>query len=162
VRILIDGHNALYALKIQGVSHAAQRSALLRFVVELTPRAVVYFDARDAPQGGLDSTREHGVNVVYCRTREADAAILEAVRGADEPGALVVVSNDREVRGRAKQLGAQVARVNEFFGPGPVRDLPSSAPAERGSPAVLRGRWRFKPSDFGLPDEVDLEDPDID
>ena len=161
MRILIDGHNALHALRVEGATHAAQRAALLRFVAERTPRATVYFDARDAPPHAIDTAREHGVDVVYCRHREADAAILDEVRDSDQSGALIVVSNDREVCGRARQLGARVASVHEFFGPGRSRDT-GAAEESPGALQVLRGRWRFKPSDFGLPDEVDLEDPDID
>ena len=142
MRILIDGHNAIGALKIKGESHEEARVLLLRRVAACAPGAVVYFAARNAPPGVISSRREQGVKVIYCRKKEADARILERVRDAAEPGGYTVVTNDREVRGKARQLGASVARVREFFGP---PDEPAKEPPPR-----PRGHTRLKPADFGL------------
>ncbi|MHC4729764.1 MAG: NYN domain-containing protein [Planctomycetota bacterium] len=156
MRALIDGHNALGALRIRAKTHEAARQALLRRVAAVAPRATVFFDAREAPRDLAESRRELGVDVYYCRRREADQAILDEVRATDDPRGLVVVTNDREVAGRAAQLGAQAVGVAEFLGPadrggeaGEVRRPPRHPP-------------RFTPGDFGLPDEVDLSDPDLD
>lgn len=153
MRILVDGHNAMYALKVAGRDHEARRREILRRVAALAPDATVYFDARNASPGGMDHARQEGVRVRYCRHREADHEILEEVRDADLPGRILVVTNDRELAGRAVQLGAKSRRVQEF--------LRASAVTEENDGAqrpTLRGR--YEPSDFGLPDFVDLDDPD--
>ncbi|MHC4816757.1 MAG: NYN domain-containing protein [Planctomycetota bacterium] len=156
MRALIDGHNALGALRIREKTHEAARHALLRRVAAKAPHATVFFDAREAPRDLAESRCELGVEVYYCRRREADQAILDEVREADDARGLIVVTNDREVAGRAAQLGAQVVGVTEFLGAadarvetGEVRRLPQIHP-------------RLTPQDFGLPDEVDLNDPDFD
>jgi predicted RNA-binding protein with PIN domain len=155
MRALVDGHNALGALKIRAKTHEAARQALLRLVASVTPEATVFFDAREAPPGLAESGREQGVHVHYCRRREADQAILDEVRDADDSRELIVVTNDREVAGRARQLGARAVGIAEFLGPA----RPRGAPAERRPP---RHHKRLTPEDFGLPDEVDLSDPELD
>ena len=155
MRVLIDGHNALFALHISGETHEQQRHALLRLVGAVAPEAVVYFDARDAPADVFSPASELGVRVVYCKRREADAAILDEVRDAEEPRKLMVVTNDREVSGIAAQHGVKCKSVGDFF----RRRMQEES--EGGDRRVLRGRWRFKPSDFGLPDYVNLDDPDF-
>jgi len=152
MKVLIDGHNALGALDVRGRTHEQQREALLMRVASLAADAVVYFDASRAPKGLLDREARHGVLAIYCRDRHADEHILDAVRGAADAQQLIVVSNDREDAGKAKQQGAKVLRIQEFFGETP-----------RAEPEKPRPRLdiRFEPSDFGLPDEVDLSDPDF-
>lgn len=154
MRALVDGHNALGALRIRAKTHEAARQALLRLVAAKIPLATVYFDAREAPRGLPVSGREQGVDVHYCRRREADQAILDEVRDADDPRRLVVVTNDREVAGRARQLGAQAVGIAEFLGPAAPASRPLGERRPSGSPP------RLTPEDFGLPDEVDLSDPD--
>lgn len=153
MRALVDGHNALGALRFRAKTHEAARHALLRRVATARLRAKVFFDAREAPRDLAESRSELGVEVYYCRRREADQAILDEVRAADDARELVVVTNDREVAGRAVQLGARAIGVAEFLGqpePGPAgakgRRLPQIHP-------------RLEPKDFGLPEEVDLDDP---
>lgn len=157
MRVLIDGHNAMAALRVGGKSHEEKRRNLLRRVAEHEPQATVFFDARRAPAGVMDAMSELGVSVRYCRGREADAAILEIVRASAAPGQIVVVTNDREVAGKAAQLGARALAVQDFFGlarrglgEGGVRRRPPPKP-------------EFTPQDFGFKtDEVDLSDPDED
>ena len=152
MRVLIDGHNALAALRIKGTSHEEQRLALLRIVSVRAPRAVVYFDARDAPKDIVSPSSQQGVRVVYCRHREADDAILEEVRDSDD--AILVVTNDRELAGIAAQHGAKRMAVRDFFkAPVDVFQYPEDPPP------TLKGRWRFEPKDFGLPDIIDLDNP---
>ena len=156
MRALIDGHNALGALRIRAKTHEAARQALLRRVAGVAPHATVFFDAREAPRDLAESRCEQGVDVYYCRRREADQAILDEVRASDDARELIVVTNDREVAGRAAQLGARAVGVAEFLGPADR----APEPGERRRP--LRNFPRFTPRDFGLPDEVDLSDPDLD
>jgi predicted RNA-binding protein with PIN domain len=154
MRVLIDGHNAMAALKVGGETHEAKRRNLLRRVADAAPQAIVFFDARRAPAGVMDAMSELGVSVRYCRGREADIAILEIVRASAAPGQIVVVTNDREVAGKATQLGASALSVKDFFGP----RSPLPSPGRRPPP-----KPEFTPQDFGFKtDEVDLSDPDED
>jgi predicted RNA-binding protein with PIN domain len=60
----------------------------------------------DLPEGEHD-----GVEVRYARRRGRNAAddrIVELVREASEPGALTVVTSDRELADRVRALGADV------------------------------------------------------
>ena len=51
MQVLVDGHNAMGALRVQGVTHEARRRELLRRVSAAAPHATVYFDAANAPEG---------------------------------------------------------------------------------------------------------------
>ncbi len=159
MKVLIDGHNAMYALRVRGANHEGKRRALLVRVAEFVPGAVVYFDAKSAPPGGLEGAGEAGVKVVFCRSRDADEYIVDAVRDAGKPEAITVVTNDRGIAGRVRALGAAVKGVKEFFGKG-RKPAPARNPPPPRHPPSLRG-MRFTPKDFGLPDSVDLDNPDI-
>jgi len=145
---LIDGHNALHRLRISGGSHEADRRELLIRVREVDATAVVYFDARGAPPGLPESTREEGVRVRYCRRMEADRAILDRVLDRDRPGGLLVVTNDMEMALKARQLGAKTATVDDWFDPG-EGETPDDKPDAGG----------LRPEDFDLPTFVNLEHP---
>ena len=163
MRVLIDGHNAMGALKVGGKSHEEKRRNLLLRVKEAEPPATVFFDARRAPADVMDTMSELGVKVRYCRGREADIAILEMVRASAAPGEIVVVTNDREVAGKAAQLGARALAVQDFFGK--KRPRRSASTRGGGSPPGRRlpKKPEFTPQDFGFKsDEVDLSDPDGD
>lgn len=153
MRVLIDGHNAMAALKVGGKTHEAKRRNLLRRVAAATPQATVFFDAQRAPAGIMETMSELGVTVRYCRGMEADQAIVGAVRQAAAPGQIIVVTNDREVAGKATQLGARALSVQEFFGPRSPLPSPGRRPPKKPE---------FTAKDFGLPDEIDLSNPDED
>ncbi|HEX5135372.1 MAG TPA: NYN domain-containing protein [Planctomycetota bacterium] len=157
MRVLVDGHNAMGALKVGGKTHEEKRRNLLRRVAALAPQATVFFDASRAPKGIMDTMSELGVTVRYCRSGEADHAIVGAVKNAAVPGQLIVVTNDREVAGRSAQLGAQALSVQDFFGGKGAPGTPLKSPGKR-----LPKKPEFTAKDFGLPDEIDLSDPDGD
>ncbi|GJM21543.1 MAG: hypothetical protein DHS20C15_14580 [Planctomycetota bacterium] len=48
---------------------------------------------------------------------DADAAIIEAVYQADKPSRCLVVSRDREVTGKSRQLGARTQSPKQLFDP---------------------------------------------
>ena len=78
--------------------------------------------------------------------------ILDRVRKAAHPEQLTVVTDDRELRRRAEQLGARWASVRDFFvGLEPPAPDPDSKP--------VKGPEPLSAEDFGLPEEVDLDDP---
>lgn len=156
MRILIDGHNAIGALKLRGRTREEIREKLLRIVAARTRYATVYFDAQNAPPDLLgDRRRQLGVDVVYCRKMEADDRILRAVRDAENARSLTVVTNDRKVAGIARQHRARTVGVREYFGSPP----PDEEDGPRRPPSRI---VRLTPKDFGLPEKVDLDDPDLD
>ncbi len=165
MRPLVDGHNAMYALGIEHGKHENRRRYLLDRVRAIEPRATVFFDARNAPAGLPPVASESGLRVVYCQEREADHEIIDTVRDADEPREFLVVSNDREVTGRCRQLGARTESIAEFFDrperrtmttTGPAPRVPSEIPAARPLTPLRDGDGELTPADFDLPDELDL------
>jgi hypothetical protein len=133
---LVDGHNAIGRLGLSGSDAEATRRALLQRVLRVTADATVFFDAQGAPAGAPSVQREGGLEVRFCRAREADEEILAAVRAAVRAEALLVVTDDRELAGRARQLGAKTAAVGEFLGATPRGPTPSSRSAAAAEPDV--------------------------
>lgn len=113
----------------------------------------VFFDARGAPPDLADPAREHGVRVVYCRDREADAAIHDAVLDALEPRRLIVVTDDRELAVKTRAQGAVPRSIRKHFAG--VLDRGDAVDEDR----KPEGRDGWRPEDFGLPDVIDLDRP---
>lgn len=149
MRTIVDGHNALHRLGIRTGDHAGDRRELLRRVREADPGAEVYFDARNAPPDLPAKLREEGVVVFYVRGEEADRAILDRVREATRPRDLLVVTDDAEVAGGARQLGARTRPVRDYFARAEERE---EGPGEEGPGG-------FSPEDFGLPPQINLKHP---
>jgi (2Fe-2S) ferredoxin len=147
---LVDGHNALFRLAIRAATPEEARRELLRRVAAVSRDATVFFDAMGAPLSAPGVDRDGGLEVHYCRGTEADEVILAAVRAAARPETLIVVSDDRELTGRARQLGARVSGVAAWLEPG-VAPAPS---AGRPTPA---GGAPLTAADFGLPPVIDLK-----
>ena len=157
MRPLVDGHNAIFRLGLAGADAAGLRAELLRRVARVASQATVFFDAQGSSVSAPSVEREGGLDVRFCRGAEADEAILEAVRAAAQPGQLLVVSDDRELAGRARQLGARSAGVREFLEPKGAADAPDPEPAApRGA---ARDDRRYTAADFGLPSVIDLRAP---
>ena len=152
---LIDGHNALHRLGLRTGNHEADRRELVRRVRAIDASAIVFFDARSAPPDLPSSTREGGVRVRYCRNEEADTAILRRLRESETAAGFTVVTDDREVAGSARQLGARSRSVHAYFD----RSGREAMETERADPS---GSGGFTPEDFGLPGQVDLDEPTLD
>jgi hypothetical protein len=152
--VFVDGHNALHVLGIDAGGHEADRGALVADVRErvrrLTPGATVFFDGHP-PGAEFAASQARGVRVVFSMHREADEAIVDAVRDADQAGRVLVVTDDLELARRVGQLGARSTRVRSFFAraAGRVAEETDEKPADSGG---------YTPADFGLPDEIDLDD----
>lgn len=126
MRFLVDGYNVTMSDDAtRRLRPEEQRLALLRRLAArgrelLGPgEIVVVFD-----KGHLaDDPELHGVTVVYSRDRTADDVIVEL---ADrEPGAVTVVTSDRELRSRVKERRGRNTEVL------PCSTLWESAPATR-------------------------------
>ncbi len=74
---------------------------------------VIYWDVRNRTPGVME-----GESLPWCTMRfvsSADEAIVDAVYDAPNPRDITVVSRDREVAGRSRQLGARVLSPAEFL-----------------------------------------------
>jgi hypothetical protein len=174
-KTFVDGHNAMFALRLRGEDHEACRRKLLARVRERLKNPIVYFDGRGAPRNMPRVFRQEGVKVTYCKDTEADHEILEDVKHEKDVRKILVVTNDRELYGRCKQMGARVARVDEALGDrdedGSGRDtLPQHRRRRPRVPGVDfdpaqekgnlgRGDTPLTPADFDLPEIVDPNDP---
>lgn len=115
--LIIDGYNLLHAAGIipSGLGPGTlqrSRQALLNFLVEsLEPkelsRAVVVFDARQAPKGLARSIVHRGLKVRFASPEgDADLAIEELIRRDSAPRRLTVVSSDHRLQNAARRRGA--------------------------------------------------------
>ena len=163
---LVDAHNALYRLYDpapespdvgrRAVIDRAKEALRARGGSGTGERAHLVFDTAAAGKHRAGSHGRDGAVSWSYADGSADEEILRLVRGndaKDEGARLVVVTDDRELRGRTAQLGAAVLRVHEFFS---ARDARPGGLSAKGSPPLT-------PADFGFTDDaIDLDrvDPD--
>ena len=159
---LVDGYNALHKLvdALPEGPDACREVLLGRIRGRLRGRVgagdVVHV-VFDTKRGGLRAGthgRDGALSWSYAEG-SADDAIVDLARrndGSGEDGRpIVVVTDDRELRGRCKQLGCATLRVHDWFDARPA--LPD--PPRPGTPGLRPSD--FRPSDFGLPDgPIDL------
>src|SRR6187397_1264271 len=115
-RLLVDGTNLLYALsKTSGAAPPAALIGRLRGAIPAATTIELVFDG--PPERGLRNERiASGVVVRYSGGRTADAVILTIIDdvrmldGADGSAALLVVTDDRDLRHAAQMRGARTAR----------------------------------------------------
>jgi predicted RNA-binding protein with PIN domain len=121
----------------------AARARLLRAVTPLGVACRVYFDARGGAGVGGPSREESPSTLVrplYVKDRPADDAMADDLRAAAK-GTVTVVTDDRELRGRAKQLGATTLGVEKFLekldhAATPVRKPSASSRARKKEPGA--------------------------
>ena len=117
MRYLVDGYNlAHWLLRDDELRPERLRAGLLAAMKGKLPRDAsqvdVYWDVRRGetpPRESLGWCTLHFVP-------DADEAIVDAVYDAKEARGVTVVSRDREVTGKSKQLGAKVLGPAEFLG----------------------------------------------
>jgi hypothetical protein len=118
VRYLLDGYNLAHWLARDDDLRPEQlRARLLAALRPALPRdareVVIYWDVRTP---GLPPPAEHLPWCTLRFVRSADEAIVDAVYDADDPRRVTVVSRDREVAGRSRQLGARILSPADLFG----------------------------------------------
>ena len=119
MRYLVDGYNlAHWLVRDDDLRPEQLRARLLAVLQPRVPRnaseVVIYWDVRNRAPGVLE--RE---SLPWCTLRfvsSADEAIVDAVYDAENPRDITVVSRDREVSGKSRQLGARVLSPAEFLG----------------------------------------------
>jgi predicted RNA-binding protein with PIN domain len=116
---VIDGYNVahvLFGVEARSASPEEMRGALLRRLRRYASRkrrVTAVFDGRAGGGTGRSSERSGEVEVRFAPS--ADEEIVEIVRRAPDPGRVRVVTRDREVAGRARQLGADTTPVPVFL-----------------------------------------------
>jgi predicted RNA-binding protein with PIN domain len=162
VRYLVDGYNYLHRARLLRGDLQRARRGLEARLVTLRGRGhqvTVVWDARRAPPGLPGREERASVESVYARgsAGSADAAILDRLRHADDPRRYVVVTDDREVAGAARQLGARtasVAEVEAIVAPPSARDAPAGEdPASEKPPAPSPGEVAGWLDYFGASEE---------
>lgn len=129
---LIDGYNLLHVLKphrraaVDDIARLQMLAMLSEFARRKSAAVVCFLDGNSGNAAPSEFHRP-GVRVVFCGpdNQSADAAICRHVEQAREPHKLVVVSNDREVRGVCKREGAKLLKSDDFA----EQLLPLKAPA---------------------------------
>jgi predicted RNA-binding protein with PIN domain len=114
----VDGYNLILRKRWTDTMTLEQsRDRLLSAAAALANPVHVYFDASQSPGGGgraPTSTPSTRVRAVFVRGEEADEAMITALRAAPR-GTVTLVTDDRELRGRARQLGANTLGVDRFL-----------------------------------------------
>ncbi len=121
-RLLVDGSNLLHALS-SGAQPQPPAALIgrLRAIIPAGTAIELLFDG--PPERGLRGERiASGVRVRYSGARTADAVILslvDDVRAVAGPGAtdeVLVVTDDRDLRGRLRTMGARTAGAAWLIG----------------------------------------------
>lgn len=118
MRYLVDGYNlAHWLLRDDSLRPEQMRARTLAAMAGKLPQnatdVVIYWDVRNRTPGVME--RE---SLPWCQMRfvsSADEAIVDAVYEAANAREITVVSRDREVAGRSRQLGARVLSPAEFL-----------------------------------------------
>jgi hypothetical protein len=114
-RLIVDATNLLYALT-RGPDRQPPAALIGRIRAAIPATAAIELVFDGPPEHGLAGSRiAHGVTVRYGGRLSADTLILSTVErlardaGPAATDALLVVSDDREVRGAATRQGARTA-----------------------------------------------------
>ncbi|HMS15847.1 MAG TPA: NYN domain-containing protein [Planctomycetota bacterium] len=112
----LDGYNVIHRQGWLSKHTLAQaRERLEKEVLLLATPVRLYFDAR-GDRSGSETTaesRSSAVTIVFCGSLTADERILQDLR-LPRKGPVTVVTDDRELRGMAKQLKANTVGVERF------------------------------------------------
>lgn len=116
----IDGYNLLFKLPDLKGSLEEKRRALIielnRQAKHLLLQITVVFDATD-PTRPLDFLSHYdAIEIIYTTSRStADESILQTVEQARNPLDLCIVTSDKDLSHKAKNLGAQTLSLANFL-----------------------------------------------
>jgi len=166
VEYWIDGYNLILRKRWNATMTLEQsREKLLAAVTGLGVPVRVFFDASRPGAGGQGGhSRSTRVTPVFVRDRSADDAMADALRSAQK-GVVTVVTDDRELRGRVRQLGANALGVTKFLERVEKKTGPRSQPGAHGRkvpPGEKPGHVSRKQVDdwmnwFGFDENDDLD-----
>jgi predicted RNA-binding protein with PIN domain len=159
VHYWIDGHNLIGQLPGISLEDPDDEARLVGWLKQVmarkNDRCTVFFDA--GLPGGLSRDLSSGrVKVVFAHGgTDADHLIMARIRQAPDPGAVTVVSDDREVREAALQRRIHVISATEFArllsAPSSPSDTDDKDPNPRPSPQDT-AYWLAQ---FGVEEDVD-------
>lgn len=138
-RWLVDGFNVLHAGVLRGNDRRGwwreeARARLLERVARFEERAAELWVVFDGPGPGADRERDsERPRVAFAPS--ADEWLLDAVRRAPDPAAVVIVTADRQLADRARHRGARVVSPRAFLarcGASEVAEAARGAAARRG------------------------------
>jgi predicted RNA-binding protein with PIN domain len=115
---LVDGNNVMgQRVGWHRDKPAAQRrlmAELARMSVEQNASLTVVFDGRPL-EDVVDGSVVDGVTVYFARSgSDADDRIVELSRDALDPGQILAVTSDRQLRDRLQELGVETMRSGQF------------------------------------------------
>jgi predicted RNA-binding protein with PIN domain len=120
MRYWIDGYNLLFKLPALKGSLEEKRRALIielnRQAKHLNLQITVVFDAAD-PHRSLDLISHYdALEIIYTTSRStADESILHAIETTKNPINLCIVTSDKDLAHKAKNLGAQTLSLADFL-----------------------------------------------
>lgn len=112
--LLVDGNNLLHRLPEGRRSRAEVRRLSLELARREGVSITVLFDG-PPPAGSPDHERLGRVTVVYCGADSADDAIIRRLPPPPAAANWVVVSDDRELVGRARRAGASTRPLRQWL-----------------------------------------------
>jgi uncharacterized protein len=120
VHYFIDGYNLLFRLLGDPRPLQKNRQHIIALINEsiskLKLNVTVVFDG--ARKGESENTRGHfdAIEVVYTsKTLSADEYILEEVQSSSRPSQEMIVTSDRDLARRCKNLGAKTQSIEGFI-----------------------------------------------
>jgi len=117
VRYLVDGYNLAHWLMRNDELRPEQlRAGLLAAMKGKLPRDAAQVDVYWDVRRGETPPRESLGWCTFHFVPNADEAIVDAVYDSKEARGVTVVSRDREVTGKSRQLGAKLLGPAEFLG----------------------------------------------
>jgi len=117
---LVDGYNVIMTTRFREMDMERAREYLVSFCRVFAPHEViVVFDGREG-------VLHHLPGAVFTKGESADEYIKRWLRKCPKPGEVIVVTEDREIRGVAGELGARVMSARDFV-KGPRRLFPKKS-----------------------------------
>ncbi|HGY90981.1 MAG TPA: hypothetical protein ENK43_07400 [Planctomycetes bacterium] len=114
----VDGYNLILRNRWQEKEGSLERAreVLLRRLQSLRAEITVYFDAsKMPPPPGLVQARAGHIVTIFVREGSADDRMANDLRGRARGKQVTIVTDDRELRLRAKQLKAKTLGVARFL-----------------------------------------------
>ena len=110
---LIDGNNLMYALPAGRRSRSDVRQIMLGLARHERISITLVFDG--PPETGVPDRENLGrVTVVYSGSLSADDVLIRQIPGGAAAQSWTVITDDRELRVRARDAGARTRRLSEW------------------------------------------------
>ncbi len=115
----IDGYNLFFKKSKATPSFEKKRRSFLEELNALTEEmhgeVIIVFDGEKRGNGVFQRSHFKNLEVIYTSSNQtADEYILEFVLAHQSPKNLTIVTSDRELAGRSRQLGAATMSIKEF------------------------------------------------